>query len=78
LPALILLPFSIAVPLLYIPLGRPYVLSNLLALSLGTATLALLKLDSFFTAFLLLGLLLIYDIFWVSTIGTIGRRVCPY
>jgi minor histocompatibility antigen H13 len=56
---------SITLPLLYMPLGRPYILSNILALSLGTATLELLKLDSFFTAFLLLGVLLIYDIFWV-------------
>ncbi|OCF36274.1 minor histocompatibility antigen H13 [Kwoniella heveanensis CBS 569] len=65
LPSLILLPISILLPLLYIPLGRPYLLSNVLALSLSTATLALLKLDSFFTAFLLLGVLLVYDIFWV-------------
>jgi len=68
LPAVILLPLSIAIPLLYIPLGRPYLLSNVLALSLGTATLALLKLDSFLTAFMLLGVLLIYDIFWVRAI----------
>ncbi|WVQ65048.1 uncharacterized protein L199_003218 [Kwoniella botswanensis] len=65
LPSMILIPISIALPLLYIPLGRPYILSNILALSLSTATLALLKLDSFLTAFLLLGVLLIYDIFWV-------------
>ncbi|WVQ93668.1 hypothetical protein IAU59_000744 [Kwoniella sp. CBS 9459] len=65
LSSLILLPISIILPLLYIPLGRPYLLSNVLALSLSTATLALLKLDSFFTAFLLLGVLLVYDIFWV-------------
>ncbi|WVR03703.1 hypothetical protein IAU60_000698 [Kwoniella sp. DSM 27419] len=65
LTSLVILPFAIALPLLYIPLGRPYILSNVLALSLSTATLALLKLDSFFTAFVLLGVLLIYDIFWV-------------
>ncbi|WWD16379.1 hypothetical protein CI109_100805 [Kwoniella shandongensis] len=65
LPSLLLLPVSIILPALYIPLGRPYILSNVLALSLSTATLALLKLDSFLTAFSLLGLLLIYDIFWV-------------
>lgn len=66
LSSIILLPFSIALPLLYVPLGRPWILSNVLALSLGTATLAILKLDSFLTAFMLLGVLLIYDIFWVS------------
>jgi minor histocompatibility antigen H13 len=60
-----MLPASIALPLLYIPLGRPWVLSNLLALCLSTATLALLRLDSFLTAGVLLGVLLIYDIFWV-------------
>ncbi|WRT65822.1 uncharacterized protein IL334_002772 [Kwoniella shivajii] len=65
LPSLVLIPVSIALPLLYIPLGRPYILSNVLALCLSTATLALLKLDSFLTAFILLGVLLIYDIFWV-------------
>ncbi|WWC60441.1 uncharacterized protein I303_103013 [Kwoniella dejecticola CBS 10117] len=65
LSSLILIPISVALPLLYIPLGRPYILSNVLALSLCTATLALLKLDSFLTAFLLLGVLLVYDIFWV-------------
>ncbi|WVW80286.1 hypothetical protein I302_102264 [Kwoniella bestiolae CBS 10118] len=65
LPSMILIPISIALPLLYIPLGRPYILSNVLALSLSTATLALLKLDSFLAAFVLLGVLLIYDIFWV-------------
>jgi minor histocompatibility antigen H13 len=45
------------------------VLSNLLALALSTTTLALLRLDSFLTATILLGVLLIYDIFWV--------RPCP-
>lgn len=53
-------------PALYIPLGRPYIISNLIALSLSTATLQLLRLDSFATAGLLLGVLLVYDIFWVS------------
>jgi len=70
LPSVILLPLSIVLPFLYIPLGRPYILSNILALSLGTATLALLKLDSFLTAFLLLGVLLIYDIFWVGQLAS--------
>jgi minor histocompatibility antigen H13 len=56
---------SIGLPLAYIPLDKPYWLSNLIALCLGTAALALLKLDSFATAGLLLGVLLIYDIFWV-------------
>jgi hypothetical protein len=65
LPSLLILPASIALPLLYIPLGRPWVLSNLLALCLSTATLALLRLDSFLTAGVLLGVLLVYDIFWV-------------
>ncbi|KAI9632812.1 putative minor histocompatibility antigen h13 [Dioszegia hungarica] len=65
LPSLLLIPLSIALPALYIPLGRPYVLSNLIALSLSTATLQLLKLDSFLTAGVLLGALLVYDIFWV-------------
>jgi minor histocompatibility antigen H13 len=63
-----MLPASIALPLLYIPLGRPWVLSNLLALCLSTATLALLRLDSFLTAGVLLGVLLVYDIFWVRVV----------
>ena len=66
LPTLLLLPISILLPALYVPLGRPYILSNTLALCLSTSTLALLRLDSFFTAFLLLAVLLVYDIFWVS------------
>jgi len=66
LPSLLLLPIAILLPALYIPLGRPYILSNTLALCLATTTLALLRLDSFFTAFLLLAVLLIYDIFWVG------------
>ncbi|WVQ78676.1 hypothetical protein IAT38_000763 [Cryptococcus sp. DSM 104549] len=65
LPSFFLLIVSIALSAAYVPLGKPYILSNVLALSLATATLALLKLDSFATAFLLLGLLLVYDIFWV-------------
>ena len=64
-PTLLLLPISIGLPLAYIPLDKPYWLSNLIALSLGTASLQLLKLDSFATAGLLLGVLLVYDIFWV-------------
>lgn len=68
LPALVIAPASLVLPLSYIALDRPYWLSNILALSLATSTLALLKLDSFFTAFLLLGLLLIYDIFWVRRV----------
>lgn len=52
-------------PAAYIPLGRPWILSNALALCLATAALAFLRLDGFPTAFLLLTLLLVYDIFWV-------------
>lgn len=62
--ALLALP-ALALPLLYVPLGRHWVLSNALALSLATAALAFLRLDSFPTAFALLGALLAYDIFWV-------------
>ncbi|KAL1411920.1 hypothetical protein Q8F55_002906 [Vanrija albida] len=58
-------PISLTVPVAYVPLGRPWVLSNALALCLATAALALLKLDGFPTAFLLLGVLLAYDVFWV-------------
>ena len=68
LPSLILLPFAIAVPAAYLPLDKPYWISNILALSLATTTLALLRLDSFFTAFLLLGVLLVYDVFWVGVV----------
>ncbi|WWC88039.1 uncharacterized protein L201_002942 [Kwoniella dendrophila CBS 6074] len=78
LPSMILVPIAIALPLLYIPLGRPYILSNILALSLSTATLGLLKLDSFLTAFLLLGVLLVYDIFWVfatPVMVTVARSI---
>jgi minor histocompatibility antigen H13 len=64
--SLILLPISIGAPLLYIPLQRHYLLSNLIALCLATSTLGLLKLDSFLTAIVLLSALLVYDIFWVS------------
>lgn len=61
-----LIPVSIVLPLLYVYFDRHYILSNILALAFSIETLALLKLDSFFTAFLMLGLLLVYDIFWVS------------
>lgn len=70
-PTLVLLPLSIGLPLAYIYFDKPYFLSNLIALCLGTAALALLKLDSFATAGLLLGVLLIYDIFWVR------QATCP-
>jgi minor histocompatibility antigen H13 len=46
-----------------------------LASCLATTTLAILRLDSFFTAFLLLGLLLVYDIFWVSSLTHLHLRV---
>lgn len=59
------LPIALALPAAYVPLGRPYALSNFLALCLATAALSLLRLDGFPTATALLGLLLIYDIFWV-------------
>ncbi|KAL7420132.1 hypothetical protein Q5752_005098 [Cryptotrichosporon argae] len=65
LPAALLLPLSIALPAAYVPLGKPYVLSNVLALCLASSTLGLLRLDGFKTAFALLSLLLVYDIFWV-------------
>jgi minor histocompatibility antigen H13 len=73
--SLVLLPISIIIPALYLPLNRPYLLSNLLASCLATTTLAILRLDSFFTAFLLLGLLLVYDIFWVSSLTHLHLRV---
>ncbi|OWZ65398.1 hypothetical protein AYX15_03121 [Cryptococcus neoformans] len=65
LPTMCLIPVSIVLPLLYVYFDRHYILSNILALAFSIETLALLKLDSFFTAFLMLGLLLVYDIFWV-------------
>ncbi|ORX35297.1 signal peptide peptidase-domain-containing protein [Kockovaella imperatae] len=65
LPTVLLIPLAIALPSLYLPLGRPFWISNILALSLATTTLSLLKLDSFLTAFSLLALLLVYDVFWV-------------
>ncbi|KIR39963.1 minor histocompatibility antigen H13 [Cryptococcus deuterogattii 99/473] len=65
LPTMCLVPISVVLPLLYVYFDRHYILSNILALAFSIETLALLKLDSFFTAFLMLGLLLIYDIFWV-------------
>ncbi|WVQ77377.1 hypothetical protein IAR50_007062 [Cryptococcus sp. DSM 104548] len=63
--SLSLIPVAIAIPAAYIYLGKPYILSNILALSLSTETLGLLKLDSFATGFMLLGALLVYDVFWV-------------
>lgn len=63
--SLITFPVAVALPLAYVPLGRPWILSNALALCLATAALAFLRLDGFPTAFLLLVLLLVYDIFWV-------------
>ncbi|KAE8540619.1 hypothetical protein D1P53_002983 [Cryptococcus gattii VGV] len=65
LPTMCLVPISVVLPLLYVYFDRHYILSNILALAFSIETLALLKLDSFFTAFLMLGLLLVYDIFWV-------------
>jgi minor histocompatibility antigen H13 len=64
--SLIAIPFAIGLPVAYIALGRPYLISNSLALCLATAALALLRLDGFPTAVLLLSLLLAYDVFWVS------------
>ncbi|GMK59525.1 hypothetical protein CspeluHIS016_0801310 [Cutaneotrichosporon spelunceum] len=63
--SLFALPFALALPAAYIALGRPYLVSNALALCLATGALALLRLDGFPTAFLLLSLLLAYDVFWV-------------
>lgn len=63
-----LVPISVVLPLLYVYFDRHYILCNILALAFSIETLALLKLDSFFTAFLMLGLLLIYDIFWVRIV----------
>lgn len=66
---------SIAIPLAYVPLGRPWVLSNLIAECLATTSLAFIRLDSFFTAAVLLGVLLVYDIFWVSHTTLRGREL---
>ncbi|ODO04951.1 hypothetical protein I350_05562 [Cryptococcus amylolentus CBS 6273] len=65
LSSLFLIPVAISIPAAYIYFGKPYILSNILALSLSTETLGLLKLDSFATGFMLLGALLVYDVFWV-------------
>lgn len=77
MPTLLLLPLSIGAPLLYIPLARHYLLSNLIALCLATSTLSILKLDSFLTAIVLLSALLVYDIFWVRASSLPSQmRVC--
>ena len=65
LPSALLIPISIVVPLLYLPLGRPWIISNLLGVALSSAAMQIIKLDSFLTAFVLLSALLVYDIFWV-------------
>ncbi|XAO26754.1 hypothetical protein I312_105595 [Cryptococcus bacillisporus CA1280] len=78
LPAMCLIPISVVLPLLYVYFDRHYILSNILALAFSIETLALLKLDSFFTAFLMLGLLLVYDIFWVfatSVMVTVAKGI---
>ncbi|EJT97342.1 hypothetical protein DACRYDRAFT_25126 [Dacryopinax primogenitus] len=44
---------------------KPWVLTNVISLSLGCNAIAVLKLDNFCTAAILLGGLFIYDIWWV-------------
>lgn len=74
--SLVAIPLALALPAAYVLLGKPYLVSNALALCLATAALALLRLDGFPTAILLLTLLLAYDVFWVSPLCPPSSRCC--
>lgn len=56
---------SIALPPLYIYLGKPWYLTNVLGLAFSQGAIQMLKLDSFKTGAALLVGLFFYDIFWV-------------
>lgn len=63
--SILVIPFSILLPVAYIYLNRPWYLTNVLSFAFAVSTIAFLKLDGFKTGGALLTGLFFYDIFWV-------------
>lgn len=65
LPSLVLFPLAVGLPPVYLYLGKPWYLTNVLGFAFSHGAIEVLKLDSFKTGAALLTGLFFYDIFWV-------------
>jgi presenilin-like A22 family membrane protease len=63
--SLVVIPFSIALPIIYIFTDRPWYITNILSFSFAVSSISVLRLDGFKTGGALLIGLFFYDIFWV-------------
>ncbi|KAJ9102053.1 hypothetical protein QFC19_004981 [Naganishia cerealis] len=62
---IIMLPFAITLPVLYIYLGKPWYMTNIISFCFAYSAIKAMKLDGFLTGAALLAGLFVYDIFWV-------------
>lgn len=63
--SLVVIPFSIILPIVYIIMDKPWYLTNILSFSFAVSSISVLRLDGFKTGGALLIGLFFYDIFWV-------------
>jgi minor histocompatibility antigen H13 len=63
--SLVVIPFSIILPMIYIFLDKPWYITNILSFSFAVSSISVLKLDGFKAGGALLTGLFFYDIFWV-------------
>lgn len=61
----VVLPVALALPPLYIYLGKPWYITNMLSFCFAYSAIKAMKLDGFLTGAALLAGLFLYDIFWV-------------
>ncbi|KAJ9111779.1 hypothetical protein QFC22_006438 [Naganishia vaughanmartiniae] len=61
----VVLPLALSLPPLYIYLGKPWYITNVLSFCFAYSAIKAMKLDGFLTGAALLAGLFVYDIFWV-------------
>lgn len=66
------LPLALALPPVYIYLGKPWYITNMLSFSFAYSAIKAMKLDGFLTGAALLSGLFLYDIFWVFGTPVVG------
>lgn len=71
-----ILPLALALPPLYMYLGKPWYITNMLSFSFAYSAIKAMKLDGFLTGAALLSGLFLYDIFWVFGTPVVGTMAC--
>jgi minor histocompatibility antigen H13 len=76
--SLVVIPFSVLLPIIYIYLDKPWYLTNILSFTFAVSSISMLKLDGFKTGGALLAGLFFYDIgfvFYTPIMVTVAKSL---